>query len=117
MTTADVTAYVAQRQIEGAANATINRELSALKRMYSLAVAAEKIHRAPRITKLQEHNVRQGFFEREQFEAVRRHLRESLKPIVTFACITMKMVGHKTESICRAKFWAKSPKVQCAVVS
>lgn len=85
---ADVTGYVAQRRIEGAANATINRELSALRRMYSLALAAEKIHRAPRITKLQEHNVRQGFFEREQFEAVRRRLPENLKPVVTFAYIT-----------------------------
>ncbi len=88
VTTADVTAHVAGRQAEGAANATINRELSALRRMYSLALAAEKIHRAPKITKLQERNVRQGFFEREQFEAVRRRLRETIKPVVTFAYIT-----------------------------
>ncbi|MFQ5830901.1 MAG: tyrosine-type recombinase/integrase [Candidatus Methylomirabilia bacterium] len=88
VTSADVAAYIGQRQAEDAANGTINRELAALKRMYSLAVAAEKIHRAPRIKMLKENNTRQGFFEREQFEAVRRHLREHLKLVVTFAYIT-----------------------------
>ncbi len=87
-TRADVTAYVAKRQADGAANGTINRELAALKRMFSLVLAAEKIHLAPKIAMLQEHNVRQGFFEREQFEAVRRHLPEYAHPVVTFAYIT-----------------------------
>ena len=34
--TAKINRYVEMRQEEGAANATINRELSALKRMFSL---------------------------------------------------------------------------------
>jgi integrase len=37
---------------------------------------------------LKENNVRKGFFEREQFEDVRRHLPEHLRPAVTFAYIT-----------------------------
>jgi integrase len=88
LTVADVNAYVTRRQDEGAANGTINRELAALKKMYSLALAAEKIHRAPRFKMLQEDNARQGFFEREQFEAVRRHLPEYVQPVVTFGYIT-----------------------------
>ncbi|MFQ5946732.1 MAG: tyrosine-type recombinase/integrase [Anaerolineae bacterium] len=88
MTAADVTAYAAKRRAAGAANGTINRELAALRRMFSLALAAGKIHRAPKIPRLQEDNVRQGFFEREQFEAVRRHLRGYARPVVTFAYIT-----------------------------
>ncbi len=88
VTTADVDAYVARRKREGAANATINRELAALQRMYSLALDAELLHRAPRIRKLKENNARRGFFEREQFEAVRAHLPDYLRPVVTFAYIT-----------------------------
>jgi integrase len=85
---ADVTAYVVARQQAGAANAIINRELAALKRAYSLALAAERIHRAPRFRLLQEDNVRQGFFERNHFEALRRHLPEYLRGVVTVAYIT-----------------------------
>jgi integrase len=88
VTTADVTAYTADRQAAGAANGTINRELAALKRAYRLALAAERIHRAPRIPMLREDNVRQGFFERDQFEAVRRRLPDVLRNLVTVAYIT-----------------------------
>lgn len=88
LTTAEVTAYTLARQQEGAANATVNRELAALKRMFSLAVKGEKLARRPYIAMLHEDNVRKGFFELEQFEAVRRHLPEPLRPVVTFAYIT-----------------------------
>jgi hypothetical protein len=53
--------YIAQRLEAGAANASINRELAALKRMYSLGLQAEKIYRKPHIPMLQENNVRRGF--------------------------------------------------------
>lgn len=43
ITTADVKAYIAHRQEEGAKNGSINRELAALKRMFNLALQAEKI--------------------------------------------------------------------------
>ena len=66
----------------------MNRELSALKRMYSLAVKSERLHRQPPIAMLRENNVRKGFFERDQFESVRRHLPEDLRGPVTFAYIT-----------------------------
>jgi integrase len=82
---ADIEAYKAQRQKEGAANATINRELAALKRAFSLAVKGQKLPSAPYIKKLQENNVRKGFFERDQFEGVRRHLPADLQPLVTVA--------------------------------
>jgi integrase len=87
LTTAAVTAYTVKRQ-EGAANATINRELAALKRMLRLAAQGEKITRVVHINMLREDNVRAGFFERDQFEAVKRHLPEALRPVATFAYIT-----------------------------
>lgn len=88
LTAADVTRYKAQRHSEGAANFTVNRELAALKRALSLALRAERIQRVPYIAMLDEHNVRTGFFEREQFEAVRALLPGYLRPVVTFAYIT-----------------------------
>ena len=76
-------AYTVKRQQAGAANATINRELAALKRLLRLAAQGEKITRVVHINMLREDNVRRGFFEREQFEAVRRHLPEALRPVAS----------------------------------
>jgi integrase len=79
---------VTQRQEDGAANATINRELSALKRMFTLACQAGKLLAAPHIPMLEENNVRRGFFDRDQFESVRRRLPIEVQPVVTFAYLT-----------------------------
>ena len=102
LSTAHVTAYTVTRQEAGAANATINRELAALKRMLRLAMQGEKIHRAPHIPMLQENNVRKGFFEWEQMEAVRRHLSAALQPMVVFAYIT----GWRSDEI-KTLTWAQ----------
>jgi len=88
ITTTDVRAYVAQRQADEIANGTINRELSALKRMFTLACQAGKLLVSPHIPMLQEDNVRRGFFEREMFDAVRRRLPADVEPVVTFAYLT-----------------------------
>jgi integrase len=75
----EITAYVVKRQHEGAANGTINRELGVLSRMLKLAYESGKLLRLPVIRKPKENGPRQGFFEPEQYEAVRRHLRPDLK--------------------------------------
>lgn len=88
LTTADVTAYVASRLEAGAKPATINRELAVLKRACRLAQASGYVARRPTITLLAEHNVRQGFFWREDFDRVCRHLSPVLQDVVTFAYFT-----------------------------
>jgi integrase len=85
ITTADVDAYVVDRKEAGASNAEINRELAVLKRMFSLAMHAGKVFHRPHIAMLKEDNTRKGFFERSQFEAVRKHLPVELRTLVTIA--------------------------------
>ena len=77
--------FIEHRQEAGAANGEINRELAILKRAYSLGIESHKVMVRPKIPHLTEDNVRTGFFEREQFEAVRKALPEDLRPVVTFA--------------------------------
>jgi len=87
ITTDRALAYVRHRQDQAAANATINRELSALKRMFRLGERAGKVRRRPHIDMLQEANARKGFFEPDDFVAVLAHLPESLKPVFTVAYV------------------------------
>jgi integrase len=78
---------VLSRLEEGAKNATINRELSALKRILNLGAEQTPplVNRVPHIPMLKENNVRKGFFEHDQFLALRDHLPQYLKGFVTFA--------------------------------
>jgi len=80
-------AYIESRLEEGAANATINRELSALKRMLNIGArqTPPKVDRVPFIPMLKENNTRKGFFEHPEFMALRDSLPSYLKGFVTFA--------------------------------
>ena len=88
ITTADIEGYKAHRLGEKAAPATVNRELAALRRAFRLAVRGGELTQMPHVGMLQEHNVRQGFFEREQFEAILKHLPAELHAPLRFAFIT-----------------------------
>jgi integrase len=62
--------YVDNRQEAGAKNATINRELAALKRMLNLGRKATppKVVFVPAFPRLTENNIRKGFLEDSQYE-------------------------------------------------
>src|SRR5437660_1413643 len=78
-------AYVERRQREGAANGTINRELGVLSKVLRLAYENGKLVRVPVIRKLREAEPRSGFFEEDQFKAVRRRLPADLQAAITVA--------------------------------
>ena len=113
ITTVDVRAYVAGRQAETVlvrqarrtrvpdgrlheipeerrpvSNGAINRELTTLKRMFSLAVQGGKLLHKPHIPLLRESNTRTGFFERDQFASVLGQLPAPLVPMLEFAYVT-----------------------------
>jgi integrase len=81
----DATAYAVERQAEGASNGTINRELAMLVRMLRLAYERGRLFRLPIIRRLKENGPRQGFFELDQFTAVRRRLPDDLQTAVAIA--------------------------------
>jgi hypothetical protein len=57
-------------RIGDVSNAAINRELTLLKRMFTLAVQARQLLHKPHIPMLGERNTRRGLFELDQLESV-----------------------------------------------
>jgi hypothetical protein len=80
--------YVRSRQQEGAAPATINRELGALRRAFRLAQSAAKVAFRPEISMLPENNRRGDFFEVDEYQAVLDNLPEYLRPVIQAAYVT-----------------------------
>jgi len=79
-----VRAYQTRRLEEGAARATVNREVACLRRMLTLAVQAGKLSRRPKFHMLDGERVREGFLEHGDFLVLLDNLPDHLKPIVEF---------------------------------
>jgi integrase len=88
--------YIAHRRQETAANATINRELTILKRAFNLGYRAEppRVLRLPHIPRLEENNVRTGFLERENYRMLRDLLPEYLRLLFVLGYHTGARLGE-----------------------
>ncbi len=93
ITTDRITAYKRERLTQVKA-ATLQNELSALGRMFSLAVQAKKLAEKPYIARLQVNNTRQGFFEEAEIQAVLKELPQDVQPMVKFMALTGWRVGE-----------------------
>jgi integrase len=87
ITTASVKDYIEMQMQSGLSNASINRELSALKRMLHLGARCtpSKVGHMLYIPMLKESNTRKGFFEYKDFASLRSELPVYLRPVITFA--------------------------------
>ena len=90
ITTPRIQSFIEQRLTQGKngkSNATVNRELAALKRILNLGLQQTPplVDRVPHIPMLKENNVRKGFFEHSDFFALRKALPNHLQGLVTFA--------------------------------
>jgi len=99
ITTAEIRAFIVERKRAGASNGEINRELTAVKRMFSLAVRAARLLTKPYVPMLREANPRTGFFERQQLEAVVRQLPRDIIPMIEFAHITGWRVASEVQPL------------------
>jgi integrase len=83
-----ITGFVAARLEAGGKPATVNRDLGALRRGFRLAYWSQRVPRVPKFRLLAEDNVRKGFFERDQLEAVLAQLPADLQLLVELAYAT-----------------------------
>ena len=106
LTTADVRGYTRTRQQEKASNATINRELGALRRMFNLGKQGTppKVHAVPYIPMLKEDNARRGFVEDADFarltaQASELWMRTFLELAFTYGWRKSELLGLKVRQV------------------
>jgi integrase len=107
-----VSAYQAERLVQGAKPATVNYELAVLRRAFRLGGRAGKIAARPEIQMLHVENARKGFFEPEQYRAVMKHLPENLRPLAAIAYITgwramSELLSRQWRHVDLAKGWLR----------
>ena len=93
---------LAPRRARTTGRATINRELALLKRMINLGIENGALLHGAYVPSLKESNTRQGFFERDQFEAICHKLDAPVAAIMRVAYIT----GWRVQSELQPLEWS-----------
>lgn len=80
--------FAALLQSEGLSNGSINRSLSALRRMFHLAMEEQRLRFIPYFPMLDEAAPRKGFFERDEYQKLHAALPEYLRPVLAIGYYT-----------------------------
>ena len=106
ITSDQVTAYAARRRRQGAAIATINVELARLRRMLRLGYDAGRLERMPKVSQMPGANVRRGFLEPGDFDAILEHVPEKYHPPLRFLRLTGWRLNEALDLEWRRVDWA-----------
>ncbi|MBI4584176.1 MAG: site-specific integrase [Planctomycetes bacterium] len=88
VTATKIESYKTARLTDGKANATINRELAAIRRALRLALQRRMIAMVPHIAMLKENNVRTGFVNKPDLDRIAELLPQPLADFARFAFLT-----------------------------
>jgi integrase len=88
ITTSKMREYAKARRAAGAEPGTVNRDLGALSRMFTLALQSGKLSRRPYIPRLPENPPRQGFMEHADYLAIREHLPAYYRDVLDFGYLS-----------------------------
>ena len=86
--------FIADQQSRGLSGGSINRSISALRRAFNLAAEDDKLRHIPHFPMVKEAAPRQGFFEREQYEALSRELPGYLRLPLALGFFTGMRLGE-----------------------
>jgi integrase len=86
--------FILDQVDQGKADATVNRGTQGLRTAYNLAIKEGKLNSSPHFTILKEDNAREGFFEKEEFDAVLEHLPTPYNDMAEFAYYTGWRTGE-----------------------
>ena len=86
--------FTKKLQAEGKADATINRSLAALRRMFHIAKESRKIREMPHFPMLKESNVRKGTLKQESYPLLLAALPEYLRPVLAIGYHTGMRLGE-----------------------
>lgn len=100
LTTPRFRQYALTRQKQGAASATINRELSVLRRMFKIAVQDRTLSQIPHFPMLEEGGAREVFITPAEFTAIMTRLPGDNHPIVRFLYLS----GWRISAACKLEW-------------
>ena len=86
--------FTKDQQGRGLRNGTINRSISALRRMFNIARCDGTLRSIPHFPMLKEAAPRQGFFERSQYEALSQSLPDYLRLPLALGFFTAARLGE-----------------------
>jgi integrase len=92
--------FIAKRTKDAIPNATINRSLALLRRMFYLAKQDGRLRFIPHFPMLKENNVRKGFLVHDHYTLVRDALPDYLKPVVATGYFTGMREGEILPLLC-----------------